>query len=179
MSGALCPKAPVPKWKKFIEKEAEKQVELYDLIDQLEVELGGKPGLFGKKVDAGRCLAILDRIRQVLPNELGEAQFVVENKRKILENADTVAKNTIREAEERAEHIIDNTEIIKRAETEAKQILETAYMQCDTLVHHTKEHLDNTFRETEQFLLSTLTMIRNNREELRGAMITKPDNDRS
>ena len=141
-------------------------MELYDLIDQLEVELGGKPGLFGKKVDAGRCLAILDRIRQVLPNELGEAQFVVDNKRKILENADTVAKNTIREAEE-------------RAETEAKQILETAYMQCDTLVHHTKEHLDNTFRETEQFLLSTLTMIRNNREELRGAMITKPDNDRS
>ena len=50
-------------------------------------------------------------------------------------------------------------------------------MQCDTLVHHTKEHLDRTFKETEQFLLSTLTMIRNNREELRGAMISNPDPD--
>lgn len=153
-------------------------MELYDLIDQLEAELGGKHGLFGKKVDTGHCLALLSKIKQVLPDSLGEAQFVVENKRKILENADTVAKNTIREAEERAEHIIDNTEIIKRAELDAKQMLETAYMQCDTLVHHTKEHLDNTFRETEQFLLSTLTMIRNNREELRGAMIIKPDGER-
>ena len=57
-------------------------MELYELIDQLEAELGGKHGIFGKRIDAGRCLAILDRIRQVLPNELNEARFVVENKRK-------------------------------------------------------------------------------------------------
>ncbi len=113
------------------------------------------------------------QIRGSLPDTLREAQYVVENKQKILENADSVAKNTMREAEERAEHIIDNSELTKRAEMEAKQLMETAYMQCDALVDQTKTHLDIMFRDVEQFLQSTLAMIRNNREELRGAMIVK------
>lgn len=152
-------------------------MDVIELLNQLEAELEGRGGFFGKKVDLDRCATLVANIRAAFPKELAEARYVMENRQKILENADIAAKNTIREAEEHAEHIIDNSEIIRRAEIDAKQIMETAYMQCDTLVHHTKEHLDRTFKETEQFLLSTLTMIRNNREELRGAMISNPDPD--
>ena len=67
--------------------------------------------------------------------------------------------------------MIDNSEIMRLADLESKKMMESTMMQCDGLVHHTKDHLDNMFKETEQFLLSTLTMIRNNREELRGAVI--------
>lgn len=149
-------------------------MDITQLIDQLEQELGErKGGLFGKKVDLNKCGQLTRQIRSALPDALREANYVVENKQKILENADSVAKNTIREAEERAEHIIDNSELIKRAELEAKQLMETAYMQCDALVEQTKAHLDTMFRDIEQFLQSVLAMIRNNREELRGAMIVK------
>ncbi|MCI8458442.1 MAG: hypothetical protein HFE46_02100 [Clostridia bacterium] len=149
-------------------------MDVLQLLEQLEQELGDrKGGLFSKKVDIGRCSQLVRQIRGSLPDTLREAQYVVENKQKILENADSVAKNTMREAEERAEHIIDNSELTKRAEMEAKQLMETAYMQCDALVDQTKTHLDIMFRDVEQFLQSTLAMIRNNREELRGAMIVK------
>lgn len=149
-------------------------MDILQLLDQLEQELGErKGGIFSKKVDIGRCSQLARQIRSVLPDALREAEYVVENKQKILENADSVAKNTIREAEERAEHIIDNSELTKRAEMEAKQLMETAYMQCDALVDQTKTHLDIMFRDIEQFLQSALAMIRNNREELRGAMIVK------
>lgn len=149
-------------------------MDVLQLLDQLEQELGErKGGIFSKKVDIGRCSQLARQIRSVLPDALREANYVVENKQKILENADSVAKNTIREAEERAEHIIDNSELTKRAELEAKQLMETAYMQCDALVDQTKTHLDIMFRDIEQFLQSALAMIRNNREELRGAMIVK------
>lgn len=150
-------------------------MDIMEMLNELENELTARGGFFGKKIDVDRCASLVANIRAALPKELGEARYIMENRKKILENADIAAKNTIREAEEHAEHIIDNSEIIKRAELDAKQIMETACMQCDTLVHHTKEHLDNTFKETEQFLLSTLTMIRNNREELRGAMISNTD----
>lgn len=150
-------------------------MDVIEMLNQLEAELDKRGGIFGKKPDLERCAALAANIRAAYPKELAEARYVLENRQKILENADIAAKNTIREAEEHAEHIIDNTEIIRRAEIDAKQIMETAYMQCDTLVHHTKEHLDKTFKDTEQFLLATLTMIRNNREELRGAMISNPD----
>ena len=144
------------------------------IIDELEAELGERRGgLFSKKIDIGKCVQLTKAIRGAMPDAVREAEYVVENKQKILENADSVAKNTIREAEERAEHIIDKSELIKRAELEAKQLMETAYMQCDALVDKTKAHLDIMFRDVEQFLQSSLAMIRNNREELRGAMIVK------
>ncbi len=144
------------------------------IIEELEYELGDrKGGLFSKKVDINKCISLTRQLRNSMPDAMREAEYVVENKHKILENADSVAKNTIREAEERAEHIIDNSELIKRAELEAKQLMETAYMQCDALVDKTKAHLDIMFRDVEQFLQSSLAMIRNNREELRGAMIVK------
>ena len=144
------------------------------IIDELEAELGERRGgLFSKKIDIGKCVQLTKAIRGAMPDAVREAEYVVENKQKILENADSVAKNTIREAEERAEHIIDNSELIKRAELEAKQLMETAYMQCDALVDKTKAHLDIMFRDVEQFLQASLAMIRNNREELRGAMIVK------
>ena len=144
------------------------------IIDELEAELGERRGgLFSKKIDIGKCVQLTKAIRGAMPDAVREAEYVVENKQKILENADSVAQNTIREAVERAEHIIDNSELIKRAELEAKQLMETAYMQCDALVDKTKAHLDIMFRDVEQFLQSSLAMIRNNREELRGAMIVK------
>ncbi len=152
-------------------------MDILKLLDEMESELTDKKGLFSKKVDIGRCVDILYEMKRVFPESIREADYIVANKNKILENADNVAKNTIREAEERAEHIIDNSELIKRAEIEAKNIIDMGYMQCDTLVDRTKAHLDSMFKDIEQFLLSTLTMIRNNREELRGAMIMKRRND--
>ena len=116
------------------------------IIDELEAELGERRGgLFSKKIDIGKCVQLTKAIRGAMPDAVREAEYVVENKQKILENADSVAKNTIREAEERAEHIIDNSELIKRSELEAKQLMETAYMQCDALVDKTKAHLDIMF----------------------------------
>lgn len=146
-------------------------MDIMQLLNELEAELSDKKGFFGKKVDLDKCYRLVKQIKTNLPATLRETEYVMENKRKILENADIVAKNTIREAEERAEHMIDNSEIMRMADLESKKLMESTYMQCDGLVHHTKDHLDNMFKETEQFLLSTLTMIRNNREELRGAVI--------
>lgn len=149
-------------------------MDIMELFDQLEQELGErKGGLFSKKVDIGRCVQITRQLRTALPEALREATYVVQNKQKILENADSVAKNTIREAEERAEHIIDNSELVKRAEAEGKQLVDAACRQCDALVEQTKAHLDVMFRDIEQFLQSTLVMIRNNREELRAATVVK------
>ena len=57
--------------------------------------------------------------------------------------------------------------MVKQAQMNAKRIVDNAYVQCDNLIMRTKTHLDEMFKETEQFLLSTLAVIRTNREELR------------
>lgn len=148
-------------------------MEIEMLIDELESELIEKKGIFSKKIDINRCAELVYAIKEALPDAFREADYILSNKNKILENADNVAKNTIREAEERAVHLIGDSELIKRAEIEAKRIVDASYMQSNTLIDRTKSHLDAMFKDVEQFLLSNLNMIRSNREELRNAVIMK------
>lgn len=109
----------------------------------------------------------------MLPAAFEESNYIIQKQQQILRNADIVAKNTLRAAVEKAEHLVGTTDIVRRAEDESKKMLEKTAEKCDLLVKKTKEHLDTMFLETEQFLLSSLKMIRTNREELRDAMLLK------
>lgn len=140
-----------------------------EILDSLREELNSSRGLF-KKPDVALCCDLCDKLARVLPGSLEEAEYVKQRRKEILANADVAAKNTIRAAEEKAEKLSGESEVARKAQAAAKQIIENAYAQCDNLILRTKAHLDNLFKETEQFLLSTLSVVRTNREELRLAL---------
>jgi len=142
-----------------------------ELLNELEEELRGARGVHRK--DGGRVFGILSQLRDSVGYNLEEANYIVKKQKQILKNADIVAKNTLKAAEERAEHMLGTTEIMQKADAEAKIMMDKTAAKCDVLVKKTKEHLDGMFIDAEQFLLSTLTMIRTNREELRAAMLIK------
>ncbi len=144
---------------------------LTDLVDELYEEINGKGGLFGKrKIDIPRCSELISKIKSALSPCLFEAETVISKRNDIMQNADVVACNIIKEAEERAAHIVSNSEIIRSAEEKSSKILDDTYRQCDAIVRKTKEHLDRMFAETETFFLNTVSVIRTNRNELRDAL---------
>lgn len=143
-----------------------------EILDKLREELESGHGFFSKKPDLDLCLDLCDKLAKVLPESLNEANYISQKRKEILANADVVAKNTIRAAEEKADNIVSDSEIIKSAQLASKQIIENAYAQCDNLILRTKTHLDNLFKETENFLSSTLAVVRTNREELRSALLS-------
>lgn len=149
-----------------------------DILEQLKDELCGPRGFFNKKPDMELCADLCDRLQRILPDAMAEAEYVKQKRKEILANADVVAKNTIRAAEEKAQRIVSDSEVVKSAQQSAKQIIENAYAQCDNLILRTKTHLDGLFKETEQFLLSTLSVVRTNREELRAALTDNDPNNR-
>ncbi len=144
--------------------------EISEILEELKQELVAPHGVFSKKANLAHCADLCDRLSRILPEALEEAEYVKQKRKEILANADVVAKNTIRAAEEKANRIASESETVKTAQNQAKQIIENAYAQCDNLTMRTKLHLDNMFKETEQFLLSTLSVVRTNREELRVAL---------
>lgn len=146
------------------------QTDALEILEQLRGELENGHGFFTKKPDLNLCIDLCNKLARVLPDSMNEADYVKQKRKEILANADVVAKNTIRAAEEQASKLVSETEIIKNAHTASKQIIENAYAQCDNLILRTKTHLDNLFKETENFLCSTLTVVRTNREELRTAL---------
>lgn len=145
------------------------QQDALEILEQLKAELE-KSGGFFKKPDLDLCLDLCDELSKILPEYVKEASLVTERKKDILANADVVAKNTIRAAEEKANKIVSESEIVRSAQAASKQIIENAYAQCDNLILRTKAHLDNLFKDTENFLCSTLSVVRTNREELRAAL---------
>ena len=146
------------------------QQDALEILDQLKSELEKAGGFFSKKPDLDLCLDLCDDLARILPEYIKEASQVKERKKDILANADVVAKNTIRAAEEKANKIVSESEIVRAAQAASKQIIENAYAQCDNLILRTKAHLDNLFKDTENFLGSTLSVVRTNREELRAAL---------
>lgn len=146
------------------------QVDALDILEQLRGELETGHGFFSKKPDIDLCIDLCNKLAKVLPQSMNEADYVKQKRKEILANADVVAKNTIRAAEEKANNIVTESEVVKSAQLASKQIIENAYAQCDNLILRTKAHLDNLFKETENFLCSTLAVVRTNREELRAAL---------
>ncbi len=136
------------------------------LIELLKDEFIDAKGL-KRKIDVNRCLQLVDELQNSLPTYVKEAQKIVENKQRILQNSDFVAKNTIKSAEERARQIVSESAMGQLAQKEAQRIINKATIQRDVLIDKTKTHLDSMFEETEQFLLSLLDMVRKNRHELR------------
>lgn len=146
------------------------QSDALELLDRLRAELENSHGFFSKKPDVDLCIDLCDKLARILPESMNEADYVKQKRKEILANADVVAKNTIRAAEEKANKLVSETEVVKNAQTASKQIIENAYAQCDNLILRTKAHLDTLFKETENFLCSTLSVVRTNREELRAAL---------
>jgi len=147
-------------------------MDVFQILGALTDELTEKRGAIRKKVDAGACFELVEQLREALPESIMEANFILANKQKILQNADSAAKNTIREAEDRAAHMLDNGELRRRSEAEARRLIDETNIKCDNLVQRTKEHLDGVFKDLEQFLVSALSLIRRNRDELGGMQIT-------
>lgn len=155
----------------------ENEEKVMEILEELQNELNTTHGIFSKKTDVAYCSDLCAKLMRAMPNALKEAEYVKQKRKEILANADVVAKNTIRAAEEKAQQLSSESEVVKTAQHNAKQIIENAYAQCDNLILRTKAHLDNMFKETEQFLLSTLSVVRTNREELRAALLdgAKPE----
>ncbi len=145
-------------------------VDALELLDRLRAELDGGHGIFSKKPDIGLCVELCDKLAKVLPESINDAEYIKHKRKEILANADVVAKNTIRAAEEKANNLVSESEVVKSAQAASNRIIESAYAKCDNLIIRTKAHLDNLFKETENFLCSTLAVVRTNREELRAAL---------
>lgn len=140
-----------------------------EIMDELGKELDGKKSFLNKKVDITRCQELYEELKNSFGGLISESEAIVKSRTAILENADSVAKNMLKEAEQRAKHMAQTSEVIRIAEKGGKDIEEAAYKRSDILLQKTKDRLDELFRDAETFFSETLEVIRKNRMELRGA----------
>lgn len=149
------------------------------LIADLEnlISLGKKAPFSANDVVLNRnyALEMVDRIKQSLPEIIKEAQYIKQENERIKADAISYAQKTVQQAEKRAEELLDQNEIIARAQEEAENIRQNALEYKNKVEFEVKIKIDQLLKESEVTITDALMLIRSNREELRNAA-QKPQN---
>lgn len=163
---------------------------VYDLLEELEAVLDQSRGVpFSNNkvtVDKEELYEIITEIKLHLPNEIKQSKWVIEERNKILIDAQKEADEIIKNAEERMNKLIDENEVTKRAYEQAAIIVENSRKSAKEMrlgateyadgvlalaENQLKEMMDIIHQEnihTENFFNETLDIIYENRQELRG-----------
>ena len=144
-------------------------MDIVQIISELEQEfVNSKNFLWSKKtlVNMDKCASLIAEIKANLPTAIQEATYVLSKKEQIMNNAQAEAKRTLAEAEYRAEQLVSSSEIFKKSEQAAQEMIDKANKKCAQLYAVTKENVDKMLRSVEMYLDQNLNVVRRNRDEL-------------
>lgn len=148
-------------------------MDIVQIISELEQEfVNSKNFLWSKKtlVNMDKCASLIAEIKANLPTAIQEATYVLSKKEQIINNAQAEAKRTLAEAEFRAEQLVSSSEIFKKSEQAAQEMIDKANKKCSQLYSVTKENVDKMLRSVEMYLDQNLNVVRRNRDELDNAI---------
>lgn len=148
-------------------------MDIVQIINELEQEFASsKNFLWSKKtlVDMDKCASLIAELKANLPAAIQEASYVLSKKDQILNNAKSEAKHTVAEAEFRAEQLVSSSEIFKKSEHAAAEMIDKANKKCEQLYVVTKENIDKMLRSVEMYLDQNLAVVKRNRDELENAI---------
>lgn len=162
---------------------------VFNLLEELEAVLDQSRAVpFSNKVtvDKEELYDIITEIKMRLPNEIKQSKWVIEERNKILIDAQKEADEIIKNAEERLNRLIDENEVTKRAYEQAALIIDNSKKTSKEMRLGATEYADEVLAlaesrlkemmdmirleniHSENFFNETLDIIYQNRQELRG-----------
>ena len=130
-------------------------MELSALIDQFDdlVSHGKKVHLSDDvRVDPEEAHALLEQIRAAAP-QLRDAQWIVEHREEMLDEARRETVRMLEEAREEAARLLGRGEIAKGAEQRANQLLKRAESQERQILRGAEDHAGTILERLESYLL--------------------------
>ena len=150
--------------------------QLLVLLGQLEhlitssptVPLGGRV-----MVRVDHALDLLARIRQAIPEAILQAQQVLEQRERVLQESQAAAERKVLQAEEYAGRLVQESEVLRQAQEQARRLLEEHRQKAAELEAGANEYADSVLMMVEQALERSLAeierhlvQVRNGRQEL-------------
>lgn len=120
-----------------------KVLELLNEIEDIIDNSSGFP-LTGKiLVDAAEILEIVREIRVELPDEIQQAQWIKDERQRILDEAKREYEAILKDARAQAEALIENDDITVKAKARADEILRIAESNVKSLKMSTFDYIDS------------------------------------
>lgn len=120
-----------------------KVLELLDEIEEIIDTATGFP-LTGKiMVDASELLELTKEIRTELPDEIHQAQWIKNERERILGDAKVEYETVMNDAKKQADYLVENHEITMRAKKRAEDLLSVTETNVKKLKMSTYDYIDN------------------------------------
>ncbi|WZL74801.1 ATPase [Clostridiaceae bacterium 35-E11] len=141
------------------------------LLDELEdiIENSSSIPFAGKVLmDKGEILDIIKEIRIQLPDEVKQAQWIKEERQRILIEAQQEADSIMQDAKIHIEEMVEKDEITKKAQKRSEEIISQAQINAKEIRLGARQYADELLADIEKNLEGLAKTIRDNRKELKG-----------
>ena len=147
-----------------------RRMEIISILEALEdlIESGVSVPFTGKcVVNRDEILDIIQDFRLKLPDDLKQAQWIKEERERILAEAQQEADSILENAENTIDAMADDHEISRKAYEQADVIITNAKKNAREIRLGTREYADDVLNKVEEILEDTLDVIKANRNELK------------
>lgn len=100
-------------------------------------------------VNKAEALALLDAARQVVPEQIAEADEIVAGAQQLVQRANEKAAQLQREAEERAKELVEKESLVEAAKVRADEIIAEAEVEGRKLADESNDYADRQLAQLE------------------------------
>ena len=112
-------------------------------------------------------LACIDDLRLSLPDEIKQARWTLQEQQRLLSEAQAEAARTVSKAGERAQTMIGQHDLVKRAEKQAEAMLKEATAKAEETRRAADRYASEVMQNLESQLLRTVATVKKGVEALR------------
>ena len=133
---------------------------LYDMVqDARSVPLNADKCM----VERDKVLDMLDEIITQLPAELKQSRTIVESRNELISQARREAETIIRQAEEKAEELVNQEAIYTEARRRSEELVKQTHTKINELKLAGNAYMDGNLRQTEEVIARCLAEVRETR----------------
>lgn len=140
---------------------------LLDRLDQL-INEGTPLPLTGRTlIKADEALDLLDKIRNAIPEEVKRAEWLSNEKDRMMQESKAEAERILLQAEEYVAKLVSESEIVKHAQAEARRLVDESKKKAREIEAGANEYAEGVLQNLQGALERTLQVVKKGREELR------------
>ncbi len=147
-------------------------IEIVDRIEEFLEKSRRIPFSSNIIVKESEIYDLLDELRSVLPEEFKQSRWIVKERENMIEEAKRYSERVIKDAKEKAEIMVSETEILKDATRKSDGIVSNAEARARTIRLEAEDYADEKLANLEAVLHKLLTAIEKGREQFRSALDT-------
>lgn len=140
--------------------------EILDEIENLVVEARRVPFTNKCVIEDDDLIRLIDDLRSELPQEIQEANHLMQERERIIDEAKHEANKIVEQAKSYAIRLTNDHEIVKQAQAQANEIMEKTIQNASELKEDSVKYADEVFKHLINNVSSTLNVVQQAHENL-------------